>query len=235
MSNPLQLVVLYDDGTQRTIDFSKISIEVRLELAELGLCPPSISIGTSKQYVLLEWDGWKEVIGIDHESVELLRYYVIRRIEDRGRLSLNVGTEDPELYIIKRLPKELQRIVVTGSTGAKTYDLSSDIESWEGIFEAGGKIEFTKYDKTFPYSDQAQNDPENSVTRLLDALNRELAEVGLDPALLIASDERVRIEAYRQIATKMGIRGKVKQEDVYGFIDFLIRNKVFQSSDEQRK
>ena len=98
MSEPKHLTVEYDDGSTKTIDFSKLDKDVCLALANLNLCTHQALIGTSKHYVLLEWDGWQEVVGVDRESVELVRYYVIRRIEDRGRLSFEDGSDDPELF-----------------------------------------------------------------------------------------------------------------------------------------
>ncbi len=81
---------------------------MRSELARLGLAPVPQSIGSAKQYLLMKWrDGWQEVGGIDRDTAELLRYYVIERIEDRGRLSLDVGADYPELFVIERTPRDL--------------------------------------------------------------------------------------------------------------------------------
>jgi hypothetical protein len=222
MTEPRRLTVEFDDGTTAAIDSAKITDTLRMALIESGVCPPSQRIGSAKHYVLLEWDGWQEVFGVNADTVDLLRYFVIRRIEDRGRLSLNVGAEDPKLFIVKRLPKELKRIVVANATGVKTYDLSSEVERWEGIFESGGKFEYVKYDKVDPHSSHEAGESPETLAKFRDALKRELVECGRDPGTLLASAEAHRIDAYRQIARAMGIRGKEKQEDVYGFIELLL-------------
>lgn len=222
MSEPRELSVVYDDGTTRTIDFSELNSKLQSELAKLGICPPPSRVGKSKHYALLEWDGWREVVGIDHETVDLLRYYVIRRIEDRGRLSFEVGSEDPELSIVKRVPRELRAVILMGTKGTRVYDLTAEAESWEGIFEAGGKIEYLKYDKHDPRYHKVSREMGEGVKKIEESLIAELAKRSLDPQALVSLDEAVKIEIYREIARAMGIQGMKKQEDVYGFIDFLI-------------
>ncbi len=223
MSEPKYLSIEYDDGSTTSIDFSQVDTDLRSVLADLKLCPPPAGIRASKHYVLLQWDGWHEVIGVNSERVELLRYYVVRRIEDRGRLSFEVGSENPELFIVKRLPRELKGVIVAGTSGMSAYDFSSETERWEGIFESGGKIEYVKYDKSKNLKQQ-QEAPEVAlpVARLLEALQSELTQRGVPAGELLVLEEPRRIEAYREIAHNMGIRGKERQRDVYGFIELLI-------------
>jgi hypothetical protein len=223
MKEPKRLAVEFDDGSTTSIDFAKVTGKLRSILAESGLCPLTPRVGAAKHYVLLDWDGWQEVFAVDADVVDPLRYFVIRRIEDRGRLSFEVGAEDPELFIIKRLPRELKGLVVANATGMKTYDFSSEAERWEGVFEAGGKIEYVKYDKTDPQRQNETRQNAETVTRLQDFLQRELVERGLDPPKLLAMPENQRIDEYRQITKAMGIRGKEKLEDVYGFVELMIR------------
>ena len=223
MSEPKHLTVEYDDGSTKTIDFSKLDKDVCLALANLNLCPHQALIGTSKHYVLLEWDGWQEVVGVDRESVELVRYYVIRRIEDRGRLSFEVGSDDPELFIVKRLPRELKGVLIAGASGMRAYDFSSETERWEGIFESAGKIEYVKYDKTDPGYQRGPAETAARVPHLREALQGELAKRGFGPRELLVAEESQRLEVYREIATGMGIRGKERQADVYGFIELLVK------------
>jgi hypothetical protein len=223
MSEPKRLTVEYDDGSTTSIDFATVTGKLRLGLAESGLCSLTPRIGAAKHYVLLDWDGWQEVFAIDADTVDLLRYFVIRRIEDRGRLSFNVGAEDPELSIVKRLPRELKGIVVANAAGMKTYDLTSEVERWEGVFESGGKIEYVKYDETDPQRQHGASQNAETEARLRDMFKRELTGRGLDPAKLLEMPENQRIDAYRQIARAVGIRGKERQEDVYGFIELMIR------------
>ncbi len=149
MSAPTKLVVEYDDGSTRGVDFSRVGEAARRELAQLGLSPAGGPIGCSKHYLVMQWkDGWQEVVGVDKASVELLRYYVIERIEERGRLSLETGDEYPELYLVERTPRDLTGALIVGQDGLRAYILDTSVERWEGIFEAGGKREYVKFDST---------------------------------------------------------------------------------------
>ncbi|OPY75645.1 MAG: hypothetical protein A4E65_03479 [Syntrophorhabdus sp. PtaU1.Bin153] len=224
MSEPNHLTVTYDDGSTRTVDFSKVASEVRLALAKMNLCSLQPDVHTCRHYVLLEWDGWQEVVGLDCEFVELLRYFVIRRIEDRGRLSFNIGSDEPELFIIKRLPKELKGIIVAGDGDMKAYDFSPEVERWEGIFETGGKIEYVKHDKAIKAGrEQNSTDAMARAADLFEALARELQKRNLNSRDLVAMNHTQKLGAYREIAKGMGLRGMQRQEDVYGFIEFLLK------------
>lgn len=224
MSQPKRLVVTYDDGSTKEADFADLDGQLRLQLAELGLCPPLERVGAAKHYVLVRWqDGWQEVFAVDSDSAELLRYFVIERIEDRGRLSIDVGAEYPELFIIKRTPKEVTEAVIVGDDGITSYGLGSQVERWEGIFEAGGKLEFVKYDKTSDtYPHEASRDPA-AVAGTVDRLMEGLAKKSLALSALLSMPEPLRLAEYKDLATEAGLRGALKQEDVYGFIEMLLR------------
>ncbi|MBA7617661.1 hypothetical protein ES703_24977 [subsurface metagenome] len=224
MSVPKRLVVEYEDSSTQEVDFGKVDSQMRFKLAELGLCPPPDHVGSSKHYLLLRWhDGWQEVLGIDKDSVELLRYYVIQRIEDRGRLSLEVGADWPELFIIRRTPRELIGLLIVSDGSVKSYELESEVERWEGIFEAGGKKEYVKYDKTDSQYPQGFSEAPEALDKLMDSLKGELDSRGLSPQKLLAMDESRRIAEYKEVARGAGIRGSERQEDVYGFIELMVR------------
>ena len=224
MSQPKRLVVTYDDGSSKEADFADLDGQLRLQLAELGLCPPLDRVGAAKHYLLVRWqDGWQEVFAVDTDSAELLRYFVIERIEDRGRLSIDVGADYPELFIIKRTPKEVTEAVIVGDDGIKSYGLGSQVERWEGIFEAGGKLEFVKYDRTSDaYPHESSEDP-GALARTVDSLLDGLKKKGLTPSALLSMPEPLRLAEYKELADEAGIRGARKQEDVYGFIEMLLR------------
>jgi len=224
MSQPKRLVVTYEDGSTKEADFAELDGQLQLRLSQLGLCPPLDRVGVSKHYLLMRWqDGWQEVFGIEAESAELLRYYVIQRIEDRGRLSLDVGADYPELLIVERTPRDLIGATIVGSDGVKSYALGPEVERWEGIFEAGGKKEFVKYDKTSDaYPHESSGDPE-ALAGVVDALGDELKKKGLTPRALLSMQEPLRVAAYRELASAAGIRGGCKQQDVYGFIEMLLK------------
>lgn len=224
MSEPERLIVSYDDGSSKEVDFNKLGREMAYELARLGLCPPPPELGSAKQYFLLQWkDGWQEVIGSDGDVAELLRYFVIRRIEDRGRLSFEVGADFPDLFIIKRTPMDLKRLLIVGNGSVKSYSLESDLERWEGIFDAGGKLEYVKYDKTEDQSPGEMSDAPENLDEIMDDLRDELEKMGFSSQELLGMDQSKRIEAYKRIAQGIGIRGHVRQADVYGFVELLVR------------
>jgi hypothetical protein len=220
---PSKLVVQYDDGSSREVDYSKVDGETRYLLQKLGLAPTGERVGAAKHYLLLRWkDGWQEVLGVDKDSMDLLRYYVIERVDDRGRLSLDLGEGYPELLVIERTPRDLVGALIVGSDEVKVYPLEESVERWEGIFEAGGKREHVKFDKT---SDKYPHEMATGVDALdpvLLALKDELEKAGLRPAALLALDEPERVAAYKGLASGAGIRGCSRQEDVYGFVEAMI-------------
>jgi hypothetical protein len=224
MSVPERLIVSYDDGSSKEIDFGRLGNEMEYELARLGLCPPPPGLGSRKHYFLLQWkDGWQEVIGSDRDVAELLRYFVIRRIEDRGRLSFEVGADHPELFIIRRTPMDLKRLLIVGDGSVKSYSLTSEVERWEGIFDGGGKLEYVKYDKTEDQFPGEMSDAPESLDETMDSIKDELDKRGLSPQEVLGMDQSRRIEEYKEIAQGTGIRGHQRQADVYGFIELLVR------------
>lgn len=227
MNVPKRLVVEYADGSTKDVDFGKVDSHMRFELAKLGLYTPPDHVGSSKHYLLFQWqDGWQEVLGVDKESTEVLRYYVIQRMEDIGRLSLEVGAGYPELLLIRRMPRELTSLLIVSDGSVKSYGLESEIERWEGVFEAGGKREYVKYDKTDSQYPQEFNESSGVLDKLMDSLKSELDSRCLSPQKLLAMDESRRIAEYKEMVRGIGIRGSERQEDVYGFIEFMVRRLV---------
>jgi hypothetical protein len=248
---PTKLVVQYEDGSTREVDYAKVDGETRLRLAQMGLAPAGDRVGSAKNYLLMRWkDGWQEVLGVDKDPVELLRYYVIERIEDRGRLSLLTGEEYPELLVIERTPRDLVSALIVGadvattagpavggdkavgrtaggavSAGVRSYALDTSVERWEGIFEAGGKREHVKFDKTsdeYPHEADTGTVAAAALRPVLDAVKVELEKAGLTATAVLAMDETERVSLYRAVASAAGIRGRSRQEDVYGFVEAMI-------------
>ena len=230
MSTPKRLLVEYEDGSTKTIDFAGIDEKTVGRLAKLGLCPAPEEVASAKHYVILRWkDGWQEVIAADHDTVDLLRYYVIKRVEDRARLSVEVGEYWPELFIIKRTPRDVSSIVIVGQDGAKLYPLEAELERWEGTFEAGGKMEYVKFDKTNPRAPQACADAPEQLTELTASLKTELGRLNLSPQVVLAMDITKRLEAYGALARTLGIRGHERQADVHGLIELLVKKLASQA------
>lgn len=224
MSQPKRLIVAYDDGSTREAEFSRLDGQLLLKLAQMGLCPPLEHVGASKHYLLVRWeDGWQEVFAVDADSAELLRYFVIERIEDRGRLSVDVGAEYPELFVLERTPKGVVEALIVGVEGVRSYGLESQVERWEGIFEDGGKKEFIKYDKTGDSYPHASSEESDALAKMLVDLRSALEQKGLSTKELLSREEPAKIAEYRELAGILGIRGGRRQQDVYGLIELLLR------------
>lgn len=111
--NIQKVVVHYEDGLEQEISVSSLSDKTLSELAAVGVEQIEFK-DSARRYLLLEWnDGWKEVVKVPGDVTELIRYYVIRRPEDTGRLIVDrKESEYPELVEIMRKPKELKRVTV---------------------------------------------------------------------------------------------------------------------------
>lgn len=223
MSLPVKLVVEYDDGSSRELSYAAIDGETRLRLAQLGLSPAGDHVGSAKHYLLMQWkDGWQEVLGVEAPFADLLRYYVIERIEDRGRLSLETGGDYPELLIIERTPRDLQAALIVSDDAVKSYALDTAVERWEGIFEAGGKREYVKFDKTSDKYPHEAAENKEALEAILASLKAALTQKNLDAAGVLAMDESTRVTEYKALASLANIRGSRRQEDVYGFIESMM-------------
>jgi hypothetical protein len=221
-SIPKRLVVEYEDGSTSRIDFNKLSRSSQLEISRAG-AHSSSPMRYSEKYLLMEWrDGWREVVAVKGDSIELLRYYVIQRIEEEGRLSVEVGTPYPQLLVINRTPRDLNGLLVVGNERAKYYELESEVETREGVFEAGGKKEYVKYDKTDEKYPQESREGAARLAGLMNSLESQLNEKGLSAEEMLARDRSTKTKEYAEIALRMGIRGKEMQQDVYGFIELMV-------------
>lgn len=222
-----RLILEYEDGSTKSISWNNIDVRVQSTLADAGLCTPSPEISSAKNYLILQWkDGWKEVVAINSDIASVIRYYVIRRIEDRGRLALDVGAEYPELLVIERLPDEVSRLLIVGDSGVKACGLESVLEGYEGIFEAGGKREYKKYDKANPHFEKEFSEAPENIADIKNALAAALNNKGLRADELLHLDQGRRIQEYKDIARMAGIRGAKRQSDVYGFIEVILRNLI---------
>lgn len=219
---PKRLIVECEDGSTKGIDFSRLSPQSQLELSKLGLCPPpSVMPRLSKGYLLLRWeDGWQEVLGVDENSVELLRYYVLERVEEVGRMALQAKGDYPTLLEIRRKPKELDSLLIVGSGDTTAYRFEPRVRK-----EEGDKIEYVKYDKAESHvQHEHNNNAETQVEEIMDWLKTELGEKGIIAEKLLAMAWDERVEEYKELAKKLGIRATEKQEDVYGFIQLMMEN-----------
>lgn len=224
MTVPKRLIIEFEDGSKKAIDFSQLTRPARLELSRMGLCLPTPPISeSSKNYLLLRWkNGWQEVIGVDKNSVDLLRYYILERTEEVGRIVLNVNEDYPVLLIVNRLPKELDRLMIVGGGNAKGYLLEPNVKK-----EEGDKIEHVEYDKAERYF-QPQPEGQGKVwfTEVIETLKNELSQKGLSAEKLLNEDPINRVKEYKDLAKVLPLRATERQEDVYGFIQLMIEKMV---------
>ena len=222
MSAPKHLIIEYEDGSTKGIEFNQLSKPFRLELSRRGLCPPpSVISEPLKHYLLLKWkNGWQEVMGVDKTPVELLRYYVLERMEEVGRMAFEVKGDHPVLLIINRLPKELHSLMIVGRKHAKVYRLESKTKR-----EEGNKIEYVEYDKAERhFQPELDNQTEAWLGEIMDALKTELDKRGLRVEKLLTADQANRVKEYKDLAKALGLRATERQEDVYGFLRLMMEN-----------
>jgi len=224
MKGPKYFVVEYGDGSTKKIEFDRLSRSLHLELSRMGLCaPPFEGPERLKHYLLLRWkSGWQEVIGVDHHPVDLLRYYVLERVEEIGRIALDVNENYPVLLTVKRLPKEVDRLVIVGGGGgnAKVYHLEPRVKK-----EEGDKIEHVAYDRAERlFQLEPESHAEVWLAEVMETLKNELSRKGLSAESLLNEDPSDRIKEYEDLAKALGLRATEKQEDVYGFIQLMVQN-----------
>ena len=219
MKEPKQLTIEYEDGSVKTIPFSQLDRSIWRELSRRGLCSSPSGAEPSKSYLLLHWkNGWQEVVGVDQDSVDLLRYYILERVEETGRVVLQAGADYPLLLTVKRLPKELESLAIVGSEPAKVYEVEPKKKK-----EEGDKIEHVEFDRAErhfqPHSKQTGQDAVQEMPRLLAA---EITKKNLSPQKLLNLEPGQKVAMFRELAKAMGIRAMEKQEDLYGFLQLMV-------------
>jgi hypothetical protein len=215
MSGPKRVVVEYEDGTRRDVSFEKLSRQTQMELARMG----AVQERRSNKFLLLEWkDGWKEVAAVDGRATELVRYYTLERVEEVGRLSLEVPDNYPELLLIKRLPARVQNILFVGADSVKAYTPEEKV-----TIKEGDKVEHVLYDKK--RAGFSTTDPSAASERfaaLLGLVNQELQKKGLRGAAVLAMSDEEKQRLYDDLAHALGLRGNTQQQDVYEFLQLAI-------------
>jgi hypothetical protein len=149
-----------------------------------------------------------------------LRYYILERVEEVGRMALDFKGEYPLLLTVKRLPKELDRLMIVRNASAKVYRLEPKAKR-----EEGDKIELVEYDKAECHF---QPEPDEQAgawfAEVMEALRNELSRKGLSAKKLLDGDPSHRVKEYKELAKALGLWATERQEDVYGFIQLMIQN-----------
>ena len=217
---PKRLIVKYENGSIKETDFSRLSRHSWLELSKLGLCPLP-SLRPSKSYLLLQWqDGWQEVLGVDESSVELLRYYVLERMEEVGRMALQTEGNYPTLLMIQRKPKEFDSLLIIGSGDTTAYSFEPRVKK-----EEGDKIEHVEYDRAERhFRHEVDKSAETWTEEIMHSLKTELSKRGTTVEKLLAMDPTQRVGEYKELARGLGIRAMKNQEDVFGFVQLMMEN-----------
>ncbi len=221
MSLPRRVIVEYDDGNRKEAAFADLSHQGRLELAKLGVCPVPPTVAETEHYLLLRWkDGWHEVIGMEKAGTELLRYYSLERVEQVGRLSVEVPEDYPMLHLVNRLPSKLERILLLGPGETKMYLMDEKVTVKEG-----GKTEHIMYDKKrSPFSAEPAEKASAWITELTGALQGQLREKGISTTEILSMEDSKKLNLYREFAQALGLRATYQEADVYGFVQALVKN-----------
>jgi hypothetical protein len=219
MSGPKSVVVEYDDSTRREISFNQVGRQAQLELASLGLCNAPCA-EKPKAYLLLQWkDGWKEIVAVDERATELLRYYTIERVEEIGRISLETGSCGPELLLIKRLPGDIESILLVGNEELKAYGLQEKV-----TIKEGGKVEHVFYDKKRPnFCEHDAVTASAWYAVILDSIEKELQSKGVSATSVLVKGEDERLAFYKELVDVLGLKGTERQQDVHGFLQAALQ------------
>ena len=111
-----KIIVQFEGGGQTEVDADTIPERIYQNISD-HISNEQLSIDKEKSVsslILLEWeDGWKEVVKVQSKAAKLMRYYVIKRPEETGRLVLETDDANyPELIEIFRKPRELKKVTL---------------------------------------------------------------------------------------------------------------------------
>jgi hypothetical protein len=212
MSNqrPQRVIIAYGDSSTKEIEFAKLSRVAQAELLRLANSPILSRLPHLPQkYLLLEWkDGCQEVAGIEKHCSEILRYYVIQRPEETGRLAIECPGTYPEFRIIERHPRQLEKVSIIDGKNRKMHSLAQDRVAREG-------------DKT-EYHYKLNKVDEDSVKEIVSALKKVLKRNGIRADEVLAMNDTQRTEEYEKIRREIGLRAYEKEGEALGFLQMML-------------
>jgi CRISPR/Cas system-associated protein Cas10 (large subunit of type III CRISPR-Cas system) len=97
------------------------------------------------------------------------------------------------------------------------------LESYEGIFDSGGKREYKKYERSNPHFKNEFNETPGGLADIDNAVLEELKSKGLNASELLRADPNQRIREYKEIAQSIGLKGMKKQGDTFGLIELILK------------
>jgi len=161
-----------------------------------------------KKYVLIRWkDGWQEVVGIDSDALNFIRYYVIERVEYVGRLVVNRGEgEYPGLLIIDRAPMDIEKVMMI-----EDGDEFNLIQT--STYREGSRLEYN-YD--------IQKSGKSFIEEIKNRIREVLNQKGISPKAILSKPEPERKKEIEDIGKSIQIVGTRSQDDLIGFIKILL-------------
>jgi len=201
---PTKIIVEFDNKSRVEVPFEELPVSVQLELLRQPFASRPNPEPEKGRFVLLEWeDGWKEVIQVAPSFTDINRYYVISRLEDVGRLSLNNPKGYPELIEIVRKPFSLKKITFMDS-----FRLTMERSSREGH----------KTEHLFKLTKEGEAHSE-----IIASFKKAVEEEGIDLRILRSREPDVIQKEYEKIRQKMDIKALSRQQDALDFIAYLVK------------
>jgi hypothetical protein len=161
---------------------------------------------TMSKYAVIKWkDGYQEVTSLEKESMGIIRYYVIERIEKYGRLAIDSQTNYPGLKVISRKPDEIESITFTEDGQGKVFSLTLKEEKSEG-----GRVE---------HHYEVKETGEKGIDEFVSRLRQVLQELKIDPKAAQEKD----LENLRRA---MKLSCFEKQSEVLSFVKMLLNRCV---------
>ncbi|BBO85976.1 hypothetical protein DSCO28_65420 [Desulfosarcina ovata subsp. sediminis] len=194
-----RVIVEFEDGSTVGSDFEALPSQLQFELMRQPFSAQPSADPAKEKYLYLEWeDGWKEVLRVDPGCSAINRYYVISRIEEVGRLSLDKEDGYPELVEITRRPMSLKKIHFT-----TTYLPELERSDREG----------KKTDHFFTLSKG-----KDSLADIQSAFKQACVDAEIDGATLRSTNSNESKKLQTLICKKMGLKAGLRTQDVADFI-----------------
>jgi len=194
-----RVIIEFEDGSTAENDFENLPSQLQSELMRQPFASQTCTDSKKGKFLFLEWkDGWKETIQVDPTCSEINRYYVISRVEDAGRLSINKEDGYPELIEITRKPMELKRIHFSD-----TFSTSLEKSDREG----------KKTDHFFKLSKEG-----NMAADILAAFKQACTDTGIDAGTIGIANSTESKKLHETLRTKMDLKAGLRVQDVYDFI-----------------
>lgn len=162
-----------------------------------------------KQYVLIQWkDGWQEVIGIEGDTVDFNKYYVIERLEQYGRLVFTRPKgEYPGLVVLDRAPLELEKVALVGTGTERVMKQTS-------TYREGTRLE---------YNYELEQGTGDFYAEVITNVKKALVDKGISAKDVLAQAGPEKVKELAALAKAARILGGKSQEDLIGFMEEVLR------------